>query len=454
MELPPTIQIAFNEKLCEATAPSQLADVVRSVGLGPELTRQAEWTEKHFAYGTVAQADNPVGFMVAPSSSLNPFSPLGKCRHLPCLIRSTQEFIRTVGIYADVAFLPDPLSPLFSAPGSLDDNRLASVHTALRILGQLEPLVHAGVVRFVSPYHHYCRSCFAKLTGRLNEAAESLLADIAYDIKADVFSDRRTLFVGMQIPLFYPAPDHPLITELELRGKQKATFLKLCGSRPKARLSAPARKFLAELIRGMLRDELRNVLYDTETASSFNSLMLAASRIEPLFLAYMDGVSPPRGEIESWERLRTVQLPWIHELSANEVLRLRSEASLALPRLRELLAKRLGGEGISAREVTRNTIAELRDQVIEVEAELNGLDLVGHRFYQLGMAALAVAFVIYGLSSGAAPLQASSVAAMLATLAHLHSAEEKQKSIASKVSAQPAFALLKAREIAASRRRH
>jgi hypothetical protein len=180
-------------------------------------------------------------------------------------------------------------------------------------------------------------------------------------------------------------------------------------------------------------------------------LLLAGSRSEALVISTLDKTAPRLSEIEDWEKLRTVPLPWVQKLTCEEVLALRQKASKALPRLRELLRTELIVPAADNRNL-QQVVAELRSQALEVEAELDALKLPKERKFQVGMGALAMSFIVYGFASQSPPIVAGSLAALLATLAHLRNTERDHDSQAAKLTSKPAYALLRAKQILTNRR--
>lgn len=453
MELPPVLQIAISEELWKFGSPHQLARSIKADGLGGELHRQALWSQSNFEYDSIAARDLPSGFLVAPSVSLNPFSPAAKCSNPQCRAVATEDFVKTVGLYADVAFVQDPLSVVFAREKKITSAESTFLYQAVQALRQLAPLIEAGVVRFVDPFHHYCRECHAKLSDSIESAAESLLSEARLEIDAEIIESEGTLHVFVEAPLLYPSDNHPLITHFKLSGRRKEEFAKICGAGPRARRTRACRGKLADLMRDRLREELRHVLFDLEASRDMRALLLAGSRLEPLFISRLEKSAPVIDDLENWERLRTLNLPWIHELSAEEVLRLREEAHLALPRLREMLGRRLNTPGSGDTEKVREVVSEIREQAAEVEAELMGLELARERKYRTGMGGLSMLFVVYAFASGVPQLEAGSIGALLATLAHLRGTERAQAAELAKLSARPAFALIKAKRMIQERRR-
>jgi hypothetical protein len=450
-DLPPVIQIVLDEQLSRFSSSRELAAKIAASDLDKELQRQALWSAEQFAYDANAAAGLPVGFSVAPSISLNPFASTAKCGSTACRAKSNEDFVKTVGLYTDVAFLPDPLTPMLVQNG-VKASHSKEFYEAVKTLQYIMPLVQAGVIRFITPFHHYCRQCHRRITDSVDRATDSLLIDIQSDIHAEIFKEKKVIHVFIRTPLLYPASDHPLVWHVPLRGASMKEFTRICGTGSRPKQTQACRIHLAELIRKRLRGELLQVLFDVKASREMKALMLAGSRVEPLFLSRLERSAPAVDELEHWESLRTLHLPWIHELSVEEVLRLREEAHLALPRLREMLDRRLNTPVHDSAEKVRETISELREQAAEVEAELGGLELGKERNYRAGMGGLAMLFVVYAVASGVPQLQAGGIGALLATLAHLRSTERAQAAELAKLASKPAFALFKAKRIIESRK--
>jgi hypothetical protein len=143
--------------------------------------------------------------------------------------------------------------------------------------------------------------------------------------------------------------------------------------------------------------------------------------------------------------LTDIPLPWIKDLTISELLRLRERADHSLPKLRSLLAD-LYAAGRKAPSI----INEILAQVADVEAELAARH-TGDAAYHVAVEALAASLIVFGVSTGNAPLIGSSIAAFLASLVHLQNlSRERAKQVAT-TSTRPAFALVEAKRLIAQR---
>jgi len=192
---------------------------------------------------------------------------------------------------------------------------------------------------------------------------------------------------------------------------------------------------------------MMSVMLDMESATYTNSALVAESRLETLYINELRREVVKFRDIYQWESERSIKLPWVSELTTNELLRLREEASDALPKLRTLLSQKLNNVG---EDQVKNIVEELRAQVTEVENEFTKLSLPKEARYRVGMSTLAASFVVYGLIAGATGspgAAATSIAGLLATAAHLRGTEREQDAKVAGLKCMPAFVLLKAKSL-------
>jgi hypothetical protein len=444
MDLPPLIKIAIEERLWESQSPQALKDKLIREGLDSEFSAQADWTIAQFPY--VGEPDSDAGFVVIPSGSLNPFSPVAKCFAESCTAEATDDFIKSVGLYSERAVISDPLTSHFVEGHERTDYCYESVFRSVKILKKLEPLISSGVLLLATPVRRYCKECRDEADAVLSEATEALLS-LPHEYKARLFSKNQRYELAFEVPVLQPDHEHPLRKSIQIT-KADAALLRRVES--PASMSKTSKNLLRSIVAKSFRNDLSKILFDLEMARGMGSLMLAGSRAETLVISTLDRKAPSLAQLEDWERLRTVHLPWVANLTTHEVLTLRGEASTALPRLRELLRTQLATPSHGSTSLTEK-ISELRAQALEVQSELDALHLPRERNYRAGMVGLAMAFVVYGIASQSPPLVGTSIAALLATFAHLRSAEREHDTETTKLVSTPAYALLKAKEILSRR---
>jgi hypothetical protein len=195
-----------------------------------------------------------------------------------------------------------------------------------------------------------------------------------------------------------------------------------------------------ELFGRALLDTLRNALIDLNSATKSGAALFSGSRLDLLSMNAIEGIAPDLEEVEHWEAERSVALPWVRHLSPEEVVRLREEAALALPRLREaILGALAAGSGPAA-------IAALRNDAVEVEAALNALKPSRGSQFRSVAGALGITVAVYGVTAGLATPE-TALGSLGALLGLLHSSARKDEQDLASITSRPGYALLKAREL-------
>jgi hypothetical protein len=196
----------------------------------------------------------------------------------------------------------------------------------------------------------------------------------------------------------------------------------------------------------MLREHVETLLGDMLSARQLGGVLASGSRLGLLALKRTEAAAIAPNEVEQWEALRTVRLPWVDHLSASEILRLREEAAAALPRLRSLVAQKLAAPGNNEQQL-KQLLAELRDQAIEVKAELDNLKWYRERGFRTLSGTLGISVAVYGLAAGFVT-PAVALGSLLSMLGIVHSAERQDERDHAKIISKPGYVLMKARELA------
>lgn len=443
IDFPPVVQILSNVDILSIENAYDLASKFKSEGLFHELKRQAEWSIKEFIYADKKASFKHGNFSFTPSGSLDPFSPLGKCSREACLIESTDDFINTIGLYTDIAYLTDPFTGVFFRESADSDVHFDDLFNKLIILKKLLPMINAGILQFRTPVMKYCKDCHEKEILLIKNVAKDLSKYAKDEYTFEILDIGGSQKLIIECPMLYPDKGHKLCSIHDIDNK----IAKLFKSNSQA-MRTKANKYVQDLFSKKIAGEVSSVLHTMGSSLKTNSMVVSGSRVEVLYLKEIEKQAPKAStQIQNWEAMRTVHLPWVDKLSAEEVLILREEADKALPRLRELLSTKLNQPTDDSDKAAKDIVHELRSQAFEVEAELSGLDLNKERRYQAGLGSLAMSFVIYGFASGVPAVTATSIAGLLAALAHLRTSERDLLAKKEKAVTLPAFALLKAREI-------
>ena len=106
-DIPPVIRLLLDANLLASGDAATLAR--KMTRLLPELRRQARWTVENFRY--FEPSDAPAGALVATTNGgINPFAVAGVCWDSGCKAWTALTMARTLGLYADIALVPDTLT--------------------------------------------------------------------------------------------------------------------------------------------------------------------------------------------------------------------------------------------------------------------------------------------------------------------------------------------------------
>jgi hypothetical protein len=207
-------------------------------------------------------------------------------------------------------------------------------------------------------------------------------------------------------------------------------------------------EMLERQIRAFVSFLLGHVVFDMNTAAMSHSAFAAGSTLETAFLASLEGAAPPTSEIQKWEALRSIELPWVRDLSVQQIVQLRHDAGPALEHFRASMADRINRQGRSDQIGVEAFVSDLRLQAVEVQNELVNYRRFGGRRGHLAIGRASLAFVLYGLLVDASPATGA-IAAALTALATLHPPATQQRMETERLRARAPYVLVRAREILA-----
>lgn len=420
-ELPPLIQLIKDEVNFES---SDFNENLKSLQkLAPELKRQSEWSIDNFDYRESVNEQSNSAFSVSPTSGLDPITYSGKCGDISCRIKTALNFSRTFGLYSDVIYLPDSFTELIYHSELRGFSIQKEFYTEVMVLKVLMPLIEAGIVRFTSPVQRYCEECGKKFNGQLELLTYEMLAE--YVDKMDISYNKEEIKVDTG-ELYIPS----LVRTFNVKGKGSEKSIQ---------------KQIDKHLYNIVEEEVRQHLFSMNNARELNSTLISNSRlglggIQSLERKNIDANSP------NWEQARTIDLPWVSKLTPAEVIRLRNEASKALPEFREMLFQNISQNSGTQEESKKisDTISDLRMQAVEIQKEIDILgksnqkhfyNLTGVLSMGLGIFATATSHPIEGLG------------ALMTTLAYLHNPLKELEDEDTRLQSRPAYLLFKAKEI-------
>jgi hypothetical protein len=175
-------------------------------------------------------------------------------------------------------------------------------------------------------------------------------------------------------------------------------FAKYFGRRTKrAEMTRADGEMLERHIRALVSFLVGHVVFDMSTAAMSRSAFAAGSTLEAAFIASLEDAAPSTSEIQKWEALRSIELPWVRDLSVEQIVQLRQDAGPALEHFRASMAGRINQQGRSDQSAVEAFVSDLRLQAVEVQNELVNYDKFGGRRERVAIGRASVAFVLYGL---------------------------------------------------------
>jgi hypothetical protein len=201
-----------------------------------------------------------------------------------------------------------------------------------------------------------------------------------------------------------------------------------------------AREFYVEAA----REAVHTTLFDLKYAELTGGSLFSTARQPLRALQAFDSQAPALGKVAAWESVRSVQLPWVNELSVRQVVQLREEASKALPAFRETFVADIATADSKTADVAER-IQRLREDASAIGRELTAATTKSERLFRGAYGILGMSAAIYGAATGEA---AAGVVGLLSVLGLLHQIGDgphREKILAT---SSPAYVLLKAKQLA------
>src|ERR1041385_4555934 len=383
MTIPPVVQLLLKENL-DILAKPELAIGRLKKGLFVELQKQAEWSFDHGADVYTANLPGTSEFSVIASGALDPFSADGPCRERGCRVSRVPTFLRTIGLWADRVYLRDVFVSQLRDAANTGHFSVADFASYVRVLRAIEPLIHTDIIRFTNTEFSYCDGCKTRVP---SEATAELVENFANQFSFELFSG------GLLARSKAKLDDVKLLFEIGTNEMHAAKAL--AQHRSGKRLTSAARKLRQALLCRYLEEQLRETFLDLIAAQDFQSALVSGSRTDLLCVKAIERGMPDIPTVEAWERAREVQIPWVSDLTAREVLVVRERAAAALPRFRERFARAMVVR--TAPAALEDMALELRQDAVEVEAELAALAPKIRARERNAIAIISTAVALYGI---------------------------------------------------------
>ena len=428
--LPPVVELLLAETRVDYGSSVELYEHVRNSGLLRELKSQAEYTLDEWKYAD----ESPVhrgALKFCPAASLDPFGPWGKCSTPRCRVAIAERFARTVGIYADEVIVPDPATALVYRAEENAERRFEELQTVLAALRTLEPLMRAGVIRFGRPARRYCDECQLSVEKFL----DTTIAQVEDVLKEGLTYQLTPLPNGDYVVGFkYAGADgvHSR-TITESAGAQLRTTEAFVS--PTEQESIVLSPYLSEAARMLLATAFTARLI----ADGTGGLLATGDAATAHLFEGARGSVWSNARFAELQKVQAIDLPFVRELTIDEIVVLRQEAANALPRFRSVIERSILRSDAEAD--VRDVVAELRGQAADVKAELAALER-GRR-WRAGLMAGSVGLSMV-LFAASPPLGAAALAGALAAMAGMHPHSAKDEIEAAKLESNAGYVLVRA----------
>jgi len=444
--LPPVVDLLVSESLWDCESPLDLRRLFLRRGLIKEASKEAQWSRLKYYYADEIKNKPSYGtFTLIAGDALNPMTQNFKCCSERCRLRTAKSFMQIAALYTDFVYVQDAISPIFL---SVDDNQQFWIRLfiELQVLKMSIPLIREGILKFSRSGILLCEECQSAMTLAKNEAGRLVLDEILETSTLSSIEINNQKIVYVRSP-HLTGPDGEIISREILFFDDELKTLD--GWLQQQRDDMPIRNipmlFKERLLR-QLENDAASILIKGKTASRLHGILATASRLEALFVRLLE-----KGKdfttIEEWETPRRIELPWVRDLTTEELIRLRYEAARALPRFRHLMATRVGDATTKPDESPKEIINELKEQSFDIEAEIGALGRKGKVRFALGLGGLSIGMTIYGLAATIPAIGAAGFAGLVATLLHLRGEDLDKTKTEASTCAKPGYILLKAKQL-------
>jgi len=440
-ELPPSVRLLLSEYYKVGATWPAFNRLLEDKSFTKEASRQANFTTNDPQHlDRAREKARPGELHICPTGSLSPISNNPRCRETACHANTTIAFAKTVGLYGEKVVLRDTLTLEFLSPPS-DSYSAHRIYNKLVALDILLPLIREGIVEVYEPEKLICPECAMKTARTSGLISSQFNRVMNSDANIRLFHLEEEPEVGIQSTAWGYEEGSSMMTfgltageEALLRGSRAPqTIIQLS----KGALKKP---FLRERIRRRLMLDASEIVNDLEFASATRSAPAGPSMGSPSSLFQPQAKrSTNRLNSEQIDALKGLLLPWVENVSVEDVLRIRNRAKSALPRFRSQMAAHIAS--ITSQRPrneadVENVHQQLRSEVSELQTELAESRRGVGRLIPASLAGGAIAWSILG-SPGIA-------ATFVAGLVALRNQESNHRHRTQKLSSTPAYVLFTA----------
>ena len=343
------------------------------------------------------------------------------CSELPCRVEAAERIARSVGLLADRIWITDLFTEKFIDFGQPTNAKLDEVMEEVIVLSRLLPLIVAGIVKFRSPWVVTCSSCKDHFDSEVAEASRQLAKTFASEFKIKKGQDG-----------FYSADTGEcMIPSLVYYAQTQK------GTKPPTK-----KQFAYEWI----EEQLHSIFWISREASITGGTVFSNSRLGLAGLLQQEGRLKDASTLHLLDNERGINVPWVSKLDAQQIVELRQEASLALPKFREKMYQVMSAHDLDENNEgsPQELIFELREQAEDVRAELKSTQKNSAKYWKATYGVLGLGLSAYGVATDQVIAGVGGLLPMLQLLIeHKKGHESNRDSVISK----PGFVLLKAEDI-------
>jgi hypothetical protein len=417
---PPAVQILLKE--LRGVDQDGIHKRVRQ--LLPDLKQQAEHSLSQ--YIDFENKPERGEFVWTLPPDLDPLTGEHKCNAPSCRIHTTNQVAKLIALYADSAYIPDHISHALCFTPRWTRYDTLSLYFNLGLLAQLAPLISDRIIRFSAPVIASCKSCSNAMHEHARAAAHALIKSNSSRLKIEKIDGSLTVD-ARDIDEYAPIHYHKL-SGAELRGL-----------RSKRGKLTPA--IIGEAVyERLLTQQAYSTLFGAVTTRHANAITVTGSRANALMFRDLQAGSATASN-EKWEIAQAMNIPWIKEMSLDQILDLRSDAHKALPRFRAKMSRAFAH---TDQTKPADTIRELHEESIEVEQEIRGLNIAPESRFQAMLTSIGIVAAVTG---AIANVGAAAVAGLVTMLTHIHKNAREDRREVHSLECKPGFVLLKSKEI-------
>lgn len=418
--VPPAIFLLVTEVLGKSLGPHDAYKRLKN--LWPELRAQSRFHQEN--YSLIARPrDRPTDLDIYLDGALNLFDSRIGCAEIGCRIEAARRLSRSLALVGDTIWITDYLTEQFLEDDKVSDDLLFRTLNNSLVLAELFPLITAGIIKFRSPWRPVCQACNAAFDMKINKMVEESLME--YSSEFDVEQMDGNAYALHTGSAYHP----PMVLRVY----------------PSKWLGAQRLPTTDEMKRRVAYTAIRSALWTCNEAGYGDGVLFSNSAIGmAAFVKQERDIGGPSG-LRAFDERRSIEIPWVTQLNASQIVDLRSEASKALPAFRELLARHLTFSDANDKN-SDTLIEELRWHAMDTRNELENVQSHSARYWKTSYATAGLGLSAYGLGTGNV---GASLGGLLPILDLLVRHESGAKKEVDRVQRRAGYVLVKAQDMLA-----